>query len=86
MSKYDAKDFAQNPGKYALFCTAEVAAHIATENAENDLREGEIVGIKYFAIARNHLYRRDEPVYAVTRQDGTFYGHVYANSLRNFVL
>ena len=86
MNKYDAKDFEQNPGKYKLFCKAEVAAHIVTDNASNDLYEGEIVGIKYFATARNPLFRRNEPVYAVTRQDGSFYGHVYANSLHSFVL
>jgi len=83
---YDHKDFEQNPGKYAMFKTAVVAKHIFTNNSENDLSRGEIVGIKYAGTVKNMLYRRHEPMYEVTRIGGKFYGHVYANTLENFVL
>lgn len=83
---YDPKDFERNPGKYAMFKTAVVAKHMFTENSANDLREGEIVGIEYAGTVKNALYRREEPIYKVTRIGGEFYGHVYANTLTEFVL
>lgn len=82
---FDHTDFVQNPKKYELFKTAEIAKNVFTNNGENDLPEGEIVGIQYFTTARNQIYRRMEPVYSVT-VNGKFWGQVYANTLRNFVL
>ena len=83
---YDHNDFVQNPGKYQSFKTAIVNKSIVTHNAENDLQPGEIVGIKYAGTVKNHLYQRNEPLYEVTRIGGHFYGHVYANALKDFVL
>lgn len=83
---FDYKDFVRNPGKYALFNTAVVAKAIVTHNAENDLHVGDIVGIKYAGTVKNMLYKRYEPIYEVTRIGGMFYGYVYANTLKDFVL
>lgn len=71
--------------KHELYSTAIVAKNIFTHNGETDLREGECVGVKFLAIVPNRLYRRDEPVFEVYK-DGKFYGHVYENALRDFVL
>lgn len=78
--KYDHADFKANPDKYRLFSTAEIATHFFTENGADDLREGEIVAIKFRCVAPNRLRMRMEPVYTVKGRD------VYASALRRFVL
>jgi len=82
MHKFDTKDYAANPGKYRLFQTARIASNVFTHNADNDLREGEYVGIKYFCDAYNKLYRRTEPVYHIIGKDCD----LYANALADFCL
>lgn len=82
---YDPRDFAANPGKYQLFKTATVARSIFTHNAEHDIPEGTIVGLRYICTARNQLFRRDEPVYALTR-NGSEDVTVYGNTLTGFTL
>lgn len=82
MSSYSPQDFAKHPAKYRLFQTATIAKNIFTHNGENDLREGEIVGIEYFTTARNTLFKRDEPVYIIKGKDHT----LYANCLKDFIL
>lgn len=79
---YDAKDFAENPGKYRLFKTAVIAKHVFTENGEHDLREGQHVGIKFRCVNKNPLYRRYEPIYTIIGTDSD----LYANCLKDFVL
>ncbi len=81
---YDAKDFAANPEKYRLFKTAVVARTIFTENAVNDFPEGTHVGVRYLCTAPNQLFRRNEPVYIITRGDKQ--ATVYGNALDRFVL
>jgi hypothetical protein len=71
--------------KRALYKTAVVARHIFTNNGDADLPAGAFVGIAFIGEHRNQLYRREEAVYAVTH-DGKFWGHLYANCLRDFVL
>lgn len=80
--KFDLKDFQANPGKYELFKTAQIAAHIFTNNGEQDLAAGQYVGIKYRCSAFNRMYRRTEPVYTIIGADRD----LYANALMNFVL
>lgn len=80
---FDAKDFAENPGKYAKFRTAQVRSHIFTNNGEADLPAGAFVAVQYRLTARNQLFRRDEPVYAVTH-NGELWGDVYASALDHF--
>ncbi len=82
---YDQKDFDANPKKYELFCTATIAKHIVTHEGEQDLPEGTIVGVRYATTARNQLFRRNEPVFAVTVR-GQFWGHLYASAMKDFVL
>ena len=79
-------DFVQNPGKYELFQSARIAKHIFSNNGDADLSVGQHVSIKFLAVCRNHLLRRDEPVYEVKVGAGEFWGYVYANALTNFVL
>jgi len=81
-SKYDAADFSQNPKKYELFQTAQIAANVFSHDGEQDLPEGKHVAIQYRCTAFNRLYRRNEPVYTIvgTGRD------LYANTLKNFVL
>jgi hypothetical protein len=83
---YQQKDFETNPAKYTMFSTAVVAKNVFTENGANDLPVGTHVAVKYHATVRNQLFRRDEPVYAIYKQGGEFWGHLYANALDNFVL
>jgi len=85
MRPYDHSDFTRNGGKFALYRTARVARHVHTENGADDLVPGEFVGVEFFRVARNQLYRRDEPVYTVTK-NGRVWGMVYANALSDFVL
>lgn len=80
--KYDPKDYAQNPGKYRLFQTAQIAAHVFNHNGEQDLPEGQFVGIKFRCEAYQPMYRRMEPVYTIVGTDRD----LYANALMNFVL
>jgi hypothetical protein len=82
----DYRDYSQNPGKYRLFKTAAAGTNIFTNNAEGDISEGTIVGIKFITTARNQLYRRDEPVYMVTLQGGREWGALYGSALTDFVL
>jgi hypothetical protein len=80
MSRYDHSDFLENPKKYQLYTSAEVARHLFGENGQ-DVPEGTPVGVKFVGVVRNQLYRRDEPIYQLTT------GHVvYANCLSCFVL
>jgi hypothetical protein len=89
MSRFNATDYQQNPGKYKAFKTAQIAENIVTHNGEHDLAEGTYVCIQYRCEAFNALYRRMEPVYTIL---STQHGYVdlrrdlYANSLMNFVL
>ena len=83
---YKHTDYLTNPKKYELFKTAIINTNLLTHNGDFDLTKGTIVGIKFRCIAPNKLYRRNEPVYSVTLQNGLFWGDVYANSLTNFVL
>jgi len=83
--KFDAKDYQQNPGKYRLFSTAQIATHVFTQDGANDLPEGKHVAIAFRCEAPNPLYRRVEPVYHVTG-DGIEPRDLYANALKNFVL
>ena len=85
MNKYDPQDFAANPIKYQLFKTARIARSVFTCDGEADLPEGAHVGVSYFATRLNKLYRRDEPVFAITH-NGAFWGHLYANCLSDFVI
>ena len=78
---YNPKDFAANPGKYRLFKTAAIARHVFTENGAQDIPEGQIVKIEFRCIARNRLFRRDEPVYTVNDSLD-----LYANVLKDFCL
>ena len=82
---YDPKDFAANPRKYELYKTAEVARHIFTEDGADDLAPGTILRVKFHCVARNQLYRRDEPVY-LCESAGKDHGYFYASTLENFVL
>lgn len=82
---FDFQDFAANPGKYQLFRTARVPAHVFTANGENDIPAGAIVGVKFRCIARNQMRRREEPVYSVT-VNGQFWGDMYASGLDHFTL
>ncbi len=79
MSKFDYQDFLSNPKKYALFCTAIVRNRIINESGT--VEPNECVGLKYLGVRYNSLYRRNEPLYALST------GNVcYANNLANFVL
>lgn len=78
--KFDAKDYQQNPGKYRLFSTAQIATHVFTQDGEADLPEGKHVAIVFRCEAMNRLFRRVEPVYHVEGRD------LYASALKNFVL
>ena len=85
--KYDAKDYAQNPGKYRLFKTAQIACNVLTHNGAQDIPQGAHVAIEYHCEAFNALFRRKEPVYKVS---GPAFKEpfrvLYANTLKNFVL
>jgi hypothetical protein len=83
---YRHQDFTDNPGKYRLFKTAAVAQNIFTHNGEHDLSAGAYVGVEFFAVQRNQLRRREEPVYSIKTQDGQFWGHLYASALADFCL
>jgi hypothetical protein len=77
---YEHADFLANPTKYTLFKTATTTTHFFCENG-NDVPKGTIVGLEFFGVKRNQLYKRDEPVYKLNT------GHVvYANNLHRFVL
>jgi len=80
--KYDQKDFELNPKKYELFKTAVVATNIFTHDGWDDLRQGEIVAIRYAGEYNNPLYRRKEPMYQINDKKQ----FLYANYLSNFVL
>ena len=82
MSKFSHTDYQANPGKYRLFNTAVVASHIFTNNGENDIESGTVVGIEFMRDAFNAMYRRTEPVYSIKG----FGRHLYANCLADFVL
>jgi hypothetical protein len=82
MRPFDHQDYTQNPLKYRLFKTAVVRAHIHTHNGEDDLREGDIVGLEFAGDVKNPLYRRQEPIYRIKGTEHT----LYANALSNFVL
>lgn len=82
MSRFDHKDFAANPGKYALFSTAKIAAHIFTNNGENDIAADTVVGIDYQGIGFNRMYQRNEPIYRLIGLGCD----VYAHNLKDFVL
>ena len=73
-------------GKAACYRTAIVARHVVTDARRRDLPAGEIVGVRFRFMAWNDLRREREPVYAITRQDGAYWGDLYANCLRDFVL
>ena len=83
---YDPHDFQMNPGKYVLFRTAVVARHVVTVNGMADLHAGDVVGIQYGQTGYHPLYRRLEPMYTVTRSDGTRGGYLYGSALKDFVL
>jgi len=82
----DYQDYKANPGKYPLFKTAVVAQSVFTENGTADLPEGTIVGVTFDAVRRNAMFRRDEPVYAITLQDGRMWGYLFGHALTDFVL
>ena len=82
ITKFDADDFAANRDKYRRFKTARIASHIFTHNGEDDLEQGEYVGIKYQFTAHNALHRRSEPVYRINGGDRL----LYANVLGDFCL
>lgn len=82
---FNHADFLAAPEKYKIFRTARVARHVLTHNGENDLPEGAIVGVRFYAVARNQLFRRDEPIYTVIHE-GREWGTVYANALADLTL
>lgn len=73
-------------GKAGLYRTAIVRGHIVTHNGEHALTEGTVVGVRMRCIARNAMFRRDEPVYSVTLADGSYWGDLYQSALTDFVL
>ena len=77
--KFDHQDFTRNPKKYELFKTATVRNTMINEDGET--REGTIVGLRFAGVKRNQLYRRNEPVYALSTGE-----MCYANNLHSFVL
>lgn len=82
---FDYQDFAANPRKYQAFRTARVPGGIFTHNGERDIPAGAIVAVEYRLTARNQMFRRDEPVYAVT-YNGETWGDLYASTLDQFTL
>lgn len=82
---YIHSDFVAHPRKYELYKTAVIACHVFTENGANDIAPGTVVRVTFDCVARNQLYRRDEPVYRV-ETNGKFHGYFYANTLSEFVL
>ena len=76
----------QSWGAASLYRTAIVRGHIVTHNGEHDLPAGTVVAVKLRCIARNPMYRRNEPVYSVTLADGSYWGDLYENALTGFVL
>jgi len=84
-SPFIHEDFAANPAKYALFKTAIVITNVITHDGENDLERGTIVGVRHVRNAWNALRRREEPIYAITK-DGEHWGMLYANALADFTL
>lgn len=82
---YDHTDFVAHPRKYELYKTAVIARHIFTDDGADDLAPGTVVRVTFDRVARNQLYRRDEPVYRV-EANGKFHGYFYANTLSEFVL
>lgn len=79
---FDQNDYKANPNKYRMFSSAVIAKNIVTHNGEQDMEEGQIVGIEFLCEARNQLFRRDEPVYKIKGTDI----NLYANCLRDFVI
>jgi hypothetical protein len=73
-------------GKAALYRTAVVKGHIFTHNGEQDIAEGTIVAVSFRCMARNQMYKREEPVYSVTLQGGKYWGDLYESALCDFVL
>ena len=82
MTRIDPDFFSKCP----LYKTAELATHVFTNNGDDDLSAGTIVGVSYIGQQLNQMHKRDEPVFAVTLQGGRFWGHLYANALDRFVL
>ena len=79
MRKFDHTDFLANAGKYALFKTAMVRNRIINE--AGTVEPDTCVGLTYLGVRYNALYRREEPIYALSTGDVC-----YANNLHSFVL
>lgn len=77
--KFDYSDYLSNPNKYKLFKTATVSNLIVSQ--EGSVPKGTIVGLKHLGDRFNPLYRRTEPLYALSTGDVC-----YANGLHSFVL
>lgn len=77
--KFDYSDYLSNPKKYQLFKTATVSNLIVSQ--EGSVPKGTIVGLKHLGERFNPLYRRTEPLYALSTGDVC-----YANNLHSFVL
>jgi len=77
--KFDYSDYLSNPKKYQLFKTATVSNLIVSQ--EGSVPKGTIVGLKHLGERFNPLYRRTEPLYALSTGDVC-----YANGLQSFVL
>jgi hypothetical protein len=78
---FDHKDFTENPGKYRLFCTAQV---VRAPDSDPDLL-GQTVGVEYLRTAWNGVTHREEPIYQI-RTAGGWWGTLFANALGRFVL
>lgn len=79
MRIFNHQDFLSNAGKYALFKTAIVRNRIINESGT--VEPGQCVGLNYLGVRYNALYRRQEPIYALSTGDVC-----YANNLADFVL
>ena len=81
MRTFDHSDFTRNPGKYELFKTAVIARPVISEPT---FEAGTVVSLSFYAVRRNQLFRRDEPIYAISANGRTTW--VFAHALGDFVL
>lgn len=89
MSPFNHSDFLANPRKYELYSSACVSANVFTHDGDQDLQQGEPVGVKYLRTAYNGMRRRYEPIYTVTvskQGQRETWGCLFANALGDFVL
>ncbi len=77
--------FERDPYKYTLFKTAIVNTNVLTHNGESDLHKGEYVALEWAGNVWNHLFRRQEPIYRVSK-NGKEWGTLYASALADFCL